>query len=59
MRVVRRRMDLLKLGDIELAEGGPKEPDEFAGDRSSGDLTRLLGSQSVKHLEESMLRPGS
>jgi hypothetical protein len=48
-------LDLLELRDVELTESGPEEPDEFTGHRSSGDLTRLLGSQSVKDLEESML----
>jgi len=48
-------LDLLELRDVELTKGGPEEPDEFTGHRSSGDLARLLGSQSVKDLEESML----
>ena len=48
-------MDLLELRDVELTKGGPEEPDEFTGNGSSSDLARLLGSQSVKDLEESML----
>jgi hypothetical protein len=46
---------MLEGSDVEFGERGPEEPDHLAGDCRRGDLFRLLGSEAVKDLEETVL----
>jgi len=46
---------LLELGDIDVAEHGPKEADHLTGDGGDGDLGGLLDGEAVKEGVETVL----
>jgi len=46
---------LLELGDIDVAEHGPKEADHLTGDGGDGDLGGLLDGEAVKEGVEALL----